>query len=210
MLWFDIYLPEKAISYLWDIINQSSTEDAITRKKGIIVDLNNESSSDFKQDKDNWFFNNILKDCSEYVYYANWNNYHDIIVKKSTPRPVFVLNTMWVNRQKQTEFVPPHIHEAFYSFVVFMKIPTQTEEQHALPFCKTVPGNPVSSDFQFLFGNERGYVQTIPIPLGPKDEGRMLFFPSWLMHQVFPFYGTEEERITLSGNILIDKHNLEK
>ena len=29
----------------------------------------------------------------------------------------------------------------------------------------------------------------------------MLFFPSNLHHQVYPFYGTEEERITISGNI---------
>ena len=29
----------------------------------------------------------------------------------------------------------------------------------------------------------------------------MLFFPAWLNHQVFPFYGTEEERVTISGNI---------
>ena len=38
-------------------------------------------------------------------------------------------------------------------------------------------------------------------PLSPKDAGRMLFFPAWLQHLVHPFYGTEEERITISGNI---------
>ena len=44
-------------------------------------------------------------------------------------------------------------------------------------------------------------VEVMHIPLSPKDEGRMLFFPAWLNHQVFPFYGTEEERVTISGNI---------
>ena len=29
----------------------------------------------------------------------------------------------------------------------------------------------------------------------------MLFFPAMLKHQVYPFYGTEEERVTISGNI---------
>ena len=38
-------------------------------------------------------------------------------------------------------------------------------------------------------------------PLSSKDEGRMLFFPAWLDHQVFPFYECEEERVTISGNI---------
>ena len=37
--------------------------------------------------------------------------------------------------------------------------------------------------------------------LSSEDEGRMLFFPASLQHQVYPFYGTEEERITISGNI---------
>ena len=45
------------------------------------------------------------------------------------------------------------------------------------------------------------------IPLSPEDEGRMLFFPSWLYHQVFPFYGTEVERVTISGNITLVQEN---
>ena len=31
---------------------------------------------------------------------------------------------------------------------------------------------------------------------------RMLFFPSSLSHQVYPFYECEEERITISGNVI--------
>ena len=50
----------------------------------------------------------------------------------------------------------------------------------------------------------------IHIPLSPEDEGRILFFPAWLKHQVFPFYGTEEERITISGNISLYDPNRPK
>ena len=39
-----------------------------------------------------------------------------------------------------------------------------------------------------------------PVEITPKT-GQMLLFPAWLNHQVFPFYGTEEERVTISGNI---------
>ena len=45
-------------------------------------------------------------------------------------------------------------------------------------------------------------VQTRNIKLCPEDEGRMLFFPASLQHQVYPFYECEEERITISGNIV--------
>ena len=55
---------------------------------------------------------------------------------------------------------------------------------------------------------DRTDLSTIEISLEPEDEGRMLFFPAWLSHQVFPFYGTDKERITISGNIIYN--NIEK
>ena len=41
--------------------------------------------------------------------------------------------------------------------------------------------------------------------LGKNYEGKMLFFPSKLRHEVFPFYNCEEDRISISGNIFIDE-----
>ncbi len=107
-----------------------------------------------------------------------------------------------MNYQKQHEFNPPHTHtRCIFSFVVFMKIPTHWKEQHALPM-NVDSGAPCASDFQFLLGQGMGPVQDITISLCREDEGRILFFPAWLMHQVFPFYECEEERITISGNII--------
>ena len=41
--------------------------------------------------------------------------------------------------------------------------------------------------------------------LGKEYEGTMLFFPSKLRHEVFPFYNCDEDRISISGNICIDE-----
>ena len=82
-----------------------------------------------------------------------------------------------------------------------MKIPTHWKEQHALPFSAN-SNCPCASDFQFLLGQGDGRVKTFRIPLNPEDKGRMLFFPAWITHQVLPFYECEEERITISGNIV--------
>ena len=127
----------------------------------------------------------------------NYRKYH--IVKKE-PQPKFEMNTFWVNYQKQHEFNPPHSHRGLYSFVIFMKIPTHWKEQHALSF-SAHSNLPSASNFQFILDGGNGRIELIQIPLSPEDEGRMVFFPAWLLHQVFPFYGTEEERITISGNI---------
>jgi hypothetical protein len=121
------------------------------------------------------------------------------------------MDKFWVNYQKQHEFNPPHNHNSGvgFSFVVFMKIPTHWKEQHALPFSAN-SNTPCASNFEFLLGYGTGQVQTIPFLLSPEDEGRMLFFPAWLKHQVYPFYECEEERVTISGNIVLVDPNRPK
>jgi len=193
--WLDLRLTKEAMDYLWDDINGKQLDARKTLAGNI-------SKSMFIQDKDNWFYENVLKECIEYLYYKDWINYYNVHVAKSVPPPIFKLEMFWVNYQKQHEFNPPHDHNGGvgFSFVVFMKIPTHWKEQHALPWLKDVK-EPMASDFQFLLGHGNAGMQCISIPLSSEDEGRMLFFPAWLVHQVFPFYGTEEERITVSGNI---------
>jgi len=197
--WFDIRLPKKAMEYLWDSINNSQCGDARENLAGNI------SKSVYIKDKDNWFYENVLKDMLEHLLFKNsWEDYYDVYISKIKSHTKFCLSPFWVNYQKQYEFNPPHGHNNGngFSFVVFMKIPTHWKEQHALPFSanSTVPS---ASNFAFLLGQGHE-VKAINIPLSPEDEGRILMFPAWLMHQVFPFYGTEEERITISGNIRIE------
>ena len=193
MPWLDLRLKEEAINYLWDIINRPA-EDAKEKLAGNI------SKSEFVQDTDNWFYEHVLKECSEYLYFLDWKHYYNVHITKSAPPPVFTLKEMWINYQKQHEFNPCHNHAGIFSFVVFMKIPTHWKDQHALQFSAKSNAS-CASDFQFLHGSE-GRVESVNIPLCPEDEGRILFFPSWLNHQVFPFYECEEERISISGNIL--------
>jgi len=202
--WIDIRLPEEAMTYLWSIINNPDTVYASTDSVYAARTLaGNISKSLYVQDKDNFFYNKYLKELSEHRFYQDWNNYYDIVVTESKPPVVFELKRLWVNYQKQYEFNPPHRHDGYFSFVVFMKIPTHWKEQHALPASVSAE-SPCASDFQFLgpMDGSPNILQNQNIPLCPDDEGRMLFFPAWLSHQVFPFYGTEEERITIAGNIV--------
>ena len=91
-----------------------------------------------------------------------------------------------------------------------MKIPTDWKEQHALPFAANSNG-PVASNFEFVYSEKDTKYKIInpTISLSPEDEGRMFFFPAELNHQVYPFYGTEEVRITISGNILLVNPNIQ-
>ena len=202
--WLDIRLTKEVMDHLWDMINQQGTQPAagsVMQKDANFAGPNNKVKE--FEDKNDWFFENALKKCSEQLYYKDWSNYYNTYITKIVPSPVFELGRMWVNHQKQHEYIPPHNHNSGigFSFVVFMKIPTHWKEQYALPWLKDVEHSH-ASDFQFLLAQGQTQVEPIAIPLCPEDEGRMLFFPSWLTHQVFPFYNCDKERITLSGNIL--------
>ena len=49
-----------------------------------------------------------------------------------------------------------------------------------------------------------GASDNYPYRMNPDREGTLLFFPSELDHQVYPFYDCDEERISVSGNITMD------
>jgi len=200
MPWLDMQLSKETMDYLWGIINHPTPQQQTDASANKTL-AGNISKSYYIQDKDNWFYENVLKLCAETIYFKEWANYYNVHIVKEVPPPVFTLERLWVNYQKQHEFNPPHNHSGHFSFVMFMKIPTHWKEQHALPFAINSNG-PTASDFQFLLGQKSGFVEVANIPLSSEDEGRLLFFPAWLLHQVFPFYGTEEERITISGNIV--------
>ena len=193
--WIDTRLSEEELIFLNHAISEENKENISKSLAGNI------SKSEQIKDKDDWLWNTVFKHITEKMFYRDWDTYYKYHIIQEDPLPKFEMPGLWVNYQKQHEFNPIHAHTGLFSFVIFVKIPTHWKEQHALPF--SVESNtPVASDFQFVWSrkNEQDCC-THSFSLSPEDEGRMLFFPAGLHHQVHPFYGTEEERITVSGNI---------
>jgi hypothetical protein len=123
----------------------------------------------------------------------------------------FYLHDMWVNYMKKHEFNPPHGHSGIYSFVIFVKIPydLKKEEKH---FAQVKIKNSThayshtdnhTSKFMFLNTFHDGRIITKVLDVDKSFEGKMLLFPSGQLHQVFPFYTSNDYRITVSGNIRI-------
>ena len=65
-----------------------------------------------------------------------------------------------------------------------------------------------NSTFEFIYINPIGEVSNYTYKMDPEYEGTMLFFPSQLKHQVYPFYNCDEDRISISGNILLNTNEL--
>ena len=55
--------------------------------------------------------------------------------------------------------------------------------------------------FEFEYTDSLGEVQNLSYRLSSEYEGAMLFFPAKLRHCVYPFYETDEARISISGNL---------
>ena len=113
------------------------------------------------------------------------------------------LETIWVNFQKKGEFQPIHSHTGVFSFVIWMDIPYHSKDEAKLPLAKSSCPNPPGGNFSFAYSD--GISRTVKeqfIEMSPDMNGHCCFFPSNLAHQVYPFYTSDKDRISISGNIM--------
>ena len=102
----------------------------------------------------------------------------------------FKIDRPWINYQKKYEFIPQHNHDGVFSYTIWIDLP-DNEGDYA-------------STFEFTYSDIQGLLRTNTVKLNKKDNGRMLFFPSTIGHQVYPFYNSNKKRISISGNILFN------
>jgi len=112
------------------------------------------------------------------------------------------LDRCWVNYQQKYEFNPVHDHTGEYSFVYWVKIPYDLEEEYKNPAVVNARDRCVSQ-FNFVYTNLLGMVSNLQIPLTKDHEGCMVIFPACLKHVVYPFYTSDDMRISISGNFSI-------
>ena len=114
--------------------------------------------------------------------------------------PDLSIKSMWVNFQKKYEYNPMHLHDGVMSFVIWMKIPYRYEDEMQHETAKKV-NSCMNGSFEFIYTNLLGAITGYQYSLSPEAEGGVLIFPSALHHVVHPFYTSDEERISISGNI---------
>ena len=121
--------------------------------------------------------------------------------KHSSGNKTYNFNEWWVNYQYQTEFNPTHSHTGIYSWVIWMKIPTESEDQSKLPIAANSNAKNKISNFTFTYTDTLGVVVDYAINMNKDKEGMMAFFPASLKHSVYPFFNSDEPRISVAGNI---------
>jgi len=187
-----------------DVIKKLNTYIKTPQKKENKNLAGNISKSFIIKDKKDWFFNNVLNPMIK--EYTDEYTLNETVPTISPEKKDYVLNKFWVNRQKKYEFNPLHKHSGVFSFVVWLKIPSSYKKECKLDFVKE-SNSKCPNTFQLLFINSLGNIAHLNYNLEPEDEGKMLFFSSQFNHCVYPFYLSNKERISISGNIsLTTKH----
>jgi len=117
--------------------------------------------------------------------------------------PDFKVRDLWVNFQKKHDFNPMHHHRGAVSFVLWMKIPYEREVEAETEQAKGIIGGMPHKNgcFQFIYTSVMGLVHNYCYYLDPSWEGSLVMFPSQLEHQVYPFYTSDLDRVSISGNI---------
>jgi hypothetical protein len=134
---------------------------------------------------------NYIKTIVQY-YFNNYQIFNSFTNKKFK----LIVSDLWINFQKKGQFINRHKHSGLFSYNIWIKIPFDYRkeiEQRGME----------SATFEFTYTNIIGELVTENINLTKNDEGTIIFFPSQLIHQVYPFFTSDEERISIAGNVMI-------
>ena len=99
----------------------------------------------------------------------------------------------WFNIQEKYEFIPSHSHDGIASYVIWVNIPYDIKEELSV--------GEHASTFAFTYSTITGGAGNKTLPVDKSYEGKIIMFPSALPHIVYPFYTSDDCRISISGNI---------
>ena len=170
-----------------------------------------------KVDKNNSNNKNLAGHLKEEYFYTNIPNFVNNFVcsqiinspilqarfkeiKVLTENKPVIIHDLWINFQKKYEFNPLHDHSGLFSFIIFLKIPYDYEKELKY-FKNTSFDYNVNSNLTFVFPAIDSEIFQLNIQVDKSFENKMLMFPAKLQHMVYPFYTSDEYRITVSGNI---------
>jgi hypothetical protein len=186
-----VKIPENIINNLNNYVDQTISDDKKIEKQnlgeGLVGDVTQEFS--LEQDimeKTGW--GNFLASCV-----SNWINME--MKKKITE---FKIRKSWIVRQFKNEYNPTHWHSGHISGAGFLKVPNTFGKHVQNKQNRVYRGG----NLQLIHGSKMFLCEST-FTIMPKV-GDFYFFPNYMMHTVFPFKDTNEERRSISFNADID------
>ena len=194
-------LPKKVhieIKNVVDTIQEDFTK-AVPLNYGLEGQINKEYECTLPK-KTTYYITDIVNE-----YILKQPPYLNLISGSPTSPPKFKYKGhAWVNFQEKYEYNPLHNHVGVFSFVIWYQIPFLKKDEIIYGAGRDRGDRENhNGQFEFMFPIENKIVN-MGLPIDKTMEGYMVMFPSNLQHCVYPFYTSDDYRITLSGNIHFD------
>ena len=182
---------------IYQTLNQEIV-DIHTNDQGIVrmnTSLAGQITKEYQITKSLPLLNPFLEEMSR-AYQKEWDYY-----PKENPNKNLKVESVWVNMQKKLEVNPLHNHDGTLSFVAWLYVPFTLEDERNMENVKDSRTVELASTFQFVYNNVLGTISNCPMFVEKGWEGRIVMFPSKLLHIVYPFQTSDDYRISIAGNL---------
>ena len=189
-----IKIPNEMVKALNDYIDGLIIDKKKSKELSVAANLAGDVTQEFKLEKE--FSQRVgwLDLISKGVF--QW-------IQMSTNQSIkeFKMIDSWIVRQFQNEYNPVHMHGGYVSGAGFLKVPKTfgkyvQEEKDGVKHYAGGTLNLIHGSKQFL---SKSTFQIRP------EVGDFYFFPNYMMHTVYPFKDTDEERRSISFNAFVDQ-----
>ena len=180
-------LVDKLNNYIDNVIKDKKKSKDLDHGKALAGDVTQEIKleKDFAE-KVGWI-DFLKKGTSAWIAFA---------AKKKITK--FELISSWAIRQFKNEYNPLHWHGGHISGVGYLKVP----KTFGNPIQKESKTENSNGHLELIHGS-RMFLSNSSIKFKP-EVGNFYFFPNYMMHAVYPFTGSDEERRSISFNANID------
>ena len=189
---FKVKIPQNIINNLNKYVDETIADEKKINNQnlgdGLVGDVTQEFFLEQNiMERSGW--GNFLGSCV-----SNWINME--LEKKITK---FKIRKSWIVRQFKNEYNPTHWHSGHISGAGFLKVPNTLGKHVQNKENRVYRGG----NLQLIHGS-RMFLCESTFNITPKV-GDFYFFPNYMMHTVFPFKDTNEERRSISFNADIDE-----
>ena len=191
-----VKIPEKILIDLNKYIDEMLSDEEKSSKLNYGSKLIGDVTQEFKLEND--FIKKIGWANFLAIHTSKWI---ETILKKKITK--FSIINSWVVRQFENEYNPIHYHNGHISGAGFLKLPKSFGD-YVQKKEKPYFGGTLN-----LIHGSQSFLSNSIFTIRP-EVGDFYFFPNYLMHTVYPFKGTSEERRSISFNAFIDNDIYEK
>ena len=174
---------------------KKEVKDIKNRKKYTTGISSNKIAKHYSLIKTKSKLDEFLKIC--FHEYEKRNNYIlDYASKTLNRKNIDVIFTeTWFNIQKRGEFLSNHFHDGILSYSLWIDIPFENNLDET--------NEKFNSCFELLYTNIIGKIVSKKIFVDKSWEGKIILFPSTIVHCVYPFFKTKGNRVSVSGNMVM-------